>query len=148
VPDPRQLDPRLKRQYFDRNWKKSWIDKAETNFKRLVQDYTRQFNLATPERTETSASAAPRTVLSNWKYKENVGKANKDIDELKEYFKLPLEDEDVSPRQWWVANQYKFPVLLAMAHDFLSIPAMSAEVERVFSGCVPTLMLLMTMQNS
>ena len=26
------LDPHLKRQYFDRNWKKSWIDKAETNF--------------------------------------------------------------------------------------------------------------------
>jgi len=30
------LDPRLKRQYFDRNWKQSWIDKAESNFKRLV----------------------------------------------------------------------------------------------------------------
>jgi hypothetical protein len=47
---------------------------------------------------------------------------------------LPLEDEDVSPQQWWVTNQYKFHVLSAMARDFLSIPAMSAEVERVFSG--------------
>jgi hypothetical protein len=34
------LDPRLKCQYFDRNWKKSWIEKAEVNFKQLVQDYT------------------------------------------------------------------------------------------------------------
>lgn len=35
------LDPRLKRQYFDRNWKKPWIEKADLNFKRLIRDYTR-----------------------------------------------------------------------------------------------------------
>lgn len=29
---------------------------------------------------------------------------NQDIDKLKEYFKLLLEDEDVSSRQWWVIN--------------------------------------------
>jgi hAT family C-terminal dimerisation region len=81
---------------------------------------------------ETIAPTTHRTVLSNWKYKENA-KANRDFDELKEYFKLPLEDEDVSPQQWRVTNQYKFPILSAMARDFLSIPAMSAEVERVFS---------------
>jgi len=37
--------------------------------------------------------------------RRNVRQTN----ELKEYFKIPLENEDVSPRQWWVVNQYKFP---------------------------------------
>jgi hypothetical protein len=127
------LDPRLKCQYFDRNWKKSWTEKAEARFRRLVRDYTRQYNLVASDRLEVNTPPTHRTVLSNWKYKENA-KANRDFDELKEYFKLPAEDEDVSPRQWWIANQYKFPVLSTMARDFLSIPAMSAEVERVFSG--------------
>jgi hypothetical protein len=81
------LDPRLKCQYFDRNWKKSWIEKAEVNFKRLVRDYTQQHDRTASDRVEIIAPTIHRTALSNWKYKENA-KANRDFDELKEYFKF------------------------------------------------------------
>jgi hypothetical protein len=130
------LDPRLKQQYFDRNWKKCWIETAELHFKRLVRDYSGTTNVSTTSYVGNPNSITPRPILSSWKYKEKCN-TNKDVDELKEYFKLPLEDEDVSPRQWWVVNQYKFPILSAIARDFLYIPAMSAEVERVFSGYTP-----------
>jgi hAT family C-terminal dimerisation region len=37
------------------------------------------------------------------------------------------------PIEWWRANQLLYPKLAQMAFDLLSIPAMSAECERVFS---------------
>ena len=37
------------------------------------------------------------------------------------------------PLEWWRANQSIYPKLAQMAFDLLSIPAMSAECERVFS---------------
>ena len=48
-------------------------------------------------------------------------KTNQDVDELKEYFKIPLENEDVSPRQCWVVNQYKFPRQLHAIPDIALI---------------------------
>jgi hypothetical protein len=38
------------------------------------------------------------------------------------------------PLQWWQANEGEYPILSQMAYDLLSIPAMSDENERVFSG--------------
>ena len=35
--------------------------------------------------------------------------------------------------QWWRDHERDYPVLSKMAFDILSIPGMSAEVERVFS---------------
>ena len=54
-------------------------------------------------------------------------------DELNDYLESMRERRTVSPREWWHVNGDKFPVLEAMAWDLLSIPAMLAEVERVFS---------------
>jgi hypothetical protein len=38
------------------------------------------------------------------------------------------------PIQWWQANEGEYPILSQLAYDLLSIPAMSAENKRVFSG--------------
>ena len=35
--------------------------------------------------------------------------------------------------QWWRMHADEYPVLARMAYDILSIPATSAEIERVFS---------------
>jgi len=132
------LDPRLKRQYFDRRWKKSWIDAAEKKFKQLFNDYEQQIDVAvisSVDSTSTSDITAKKTILSSWKYQGSTN-FNQAFDEMKAYFKLELLEEHQCPLQWWVVNQYKFPILSAMARDFLSIPAMSAEVERVFSGYI------------
>jgi hypothetical protein len=38
-----------------------------------------------------------------------------------------------NPLKWWVANRHVYPKLYRMALDYLSIPATSTAVERVFS---------------
>jgi hypothetical protein len=36
---------------------------------------------------------------------------------------------------YWKSRESEWPQLTVMAYDFLSIPAMSSECERVFSSC-------------
>jgi hypothetical protein len=45
-----------------------------------------------------------------------------------------VEGMKLHPIQWWRANEGEYPILAKLAYNPLSIPAMSAEVERVFSG--------------
>jgi hypothetical protein len=42
--------------------------------------------------------------------------------------------DEINPVQWWVSKKLNFPTLRLLAFDILSIPAMSAECERVFSS--------------
>lgn len=49
--------------------------------------------------------------------------------------------KDFNPRAWWLepTQRRTYPNLSKMALDFLSVPAMSAEVERLFSSCKITI---------
>jgi hypothetical protein len=45
------------------------------------------------------------------------------VNELEEYFKLPLEDFDAcDPIRWWVSRQAQFPNLYRLSCDILCIP--------------------------
>jgi|SRR5271163_624960 len=57
-------------------------------------------------------------------------------DEYEHYCaQYPDNDGDVAnPIQWWIDHQRRYPNLAKLAFDVLSIPAMSAECERVFSS--------------
>ena len=56
-------------------------------------------------------------------------------DEYQHYCLLTAEIGDwESPLAWWQAHEKVFPRLAQMARDIFSIPAMSAEVERLFSS--------------
>ena len=37
--------------------------------------------------------------------------------------------------EYWRSREFEWPQLASMAFDFLAIPAMSSECERVFSSC-------------
>ena len=65
-----------------------------------------------------------------------------DVDELERYLALPiLPNTGISARQWWLepSQQRVSPNLSRMAIELLSIPAMSAEPERLFSGAKLTI---------
>jgi len=50
--------------------------------------------------------------------------------------------------EWWKANKAEYPTLFRIAVKLFSIPDMSAEVERIFSGCVLLLIrCLMIVRN-
>ena len=55
-------------------------------------------------------------------------------DELEEFTSTKSIISVENPREWWIQNQKDYPRLSQMALDILAIPAMSAEVERVFSS--------------
>jgi hypothetical protein len=55
-------------------------------------------------------------------------------DEYKQYYQAPVVFVDNAIKWWLEPTQQKlFPNLSKMALDFLSIPGMSAELERLFS---------------
>ena len=79
----------------------------------------------------TAALMRPESMLRHWKYGSTTPMAHRE--ELDDYLRATLEPEDVYPMDYWKANKSKYPILASIAWNILSIPAMSSEVERVFS---------------
>ena len=52
--------------------------------------------------------------------------------ELDHYLAAPTK-ATCDPLLWWVEKQKTYPRLSRMARDYLSVPATSVDVERVFS---------------
>jgi hypothetical protein len=131
------LDPRLKLRYFEEKWllHRDWIDRARSEVDKMYNRYRDQLDLELPAVTSASTEPSPSTLV-NWKFGAHVPVVV--WNELEVYLTERSEHPTVSPREWWINNRFKFPVLAIMAWDILSIPAMSAEVERVFSGYHPS----------
>jgi hypothetical protein len=58
------------------------------------------------------------------------------LDEYEDYCQEASYDPGIPPLQWWLQPMQikRWPRLSALAIEILSIPAMSAEPERIFSG--------------
>jgi len=53
--------------------------------------------------------------------------------ELTTYMKTKVLDYDSDPLAWWKSHEEDFPFVARAARSVLSIPALSAPVERIFS---------------
>ena len=53
---------------------------------------------------------------------------------MQEYLSAPSFETE-TPREWWLERRAQYPKLSIMALNVHAIPAMSAEVERIFSSC-------------
>ncbi|KAJ6436813.1 putative AC transposase [Purpureocillium lavendulum] len=68
---------------------------------------------------------------------DRAGNASAPVDEYERYLHnfAPADDKyQFNPLSWWRENEMQYPNLARMATDLLSIPTMSAETERSFSG--------------
>ena len=54
-------------------------------------------------------------------------------DQYAQYLEEPCNKMPIM--EYWQLKEYKWPQLASMAFDFLAVPAMSSECERVFSSC-------------
>jgi hypothetical protein len=54
--------------------------------------------------------------------------------ELDSFLGFTITDPNMAPLQWWKLHYRRFPELARLARLYLSIPASSAEVERLFSA--------------
>lgn len=57
----------------------------------------------------------------------------KALEEVEDYLRLPLLEESDDPLCFWKFNWARFPILSHLAIRFLSFPATSGSVERLFS---------------
>jgi hAT family C-terminal dimerisation region len=133
------LDPRMKYGYFERRWAthQDWIEIAKAKFEAAYVQYRENAvnsKLASPTTLTLPVTAMTDiSALKKWKFAQDVP-LQQVVDELYIYTHSPVEASNIEPWQWWIVNQHRFPIFAAIARDFLSIPAMSSEVERVFSG--------------
>ena len=133
------LDPRMKYGYFERRWatRQDWIETAKAKFEFAYVRYRENAVNSMPAGPTTLTLPATATTgisaLKKWKFVQDVP-LQQVVDELYVYTHSPAEASNIESLQWWIVNQYRFLIFTVMARDFLSIPAMSSEVERVFNG--------------
>jgi hypothetical protein len=135
------LDPRMKLEYFKRNWKPEWVTDLKPKLRRMYEGY-RQENIETDVNPMmdggNGASVDDSKIdISAWCF----GADPNARDDLEEYLAAPLvrmeNNKEFDRMQWWVASLTIYPTMARMAFDILSIPAMSVECERVFSKYRP-----------
>lgn len=137
------LHPSRRVKYLKQNWEKKWIRPATQAVKRLwdtfkTQGFTISTRTSTPSTTSTSEPDDEYDILARGL---QVPLPPPTDDEYDEYISEPVVPYDKSALTWWLDSQQqeRWPVLSQLAINVLSIPAMSAEPERVFSGARRTI---------
>ena len=127
------LHPSYKIQYIQNNWEPAWVTRAITSVRKLWKDeYQRPISVANEAVPKDSYDAFLRKAQAS---------STASTDELERYLASGPTQLTGNPLQWWleVTQRQTFPNLSRMAIDLLSIPAMAAEPERVFSGARRTI---------
>lgn len=132
------LCPQNKWQYMEDNWPIEWIADAKAK----VQLFWKREYKSTAITVPTPASETASTVhnaFQEWQKKRQ--RSQLDIDEYTKYLQAAVLPEVKDARSWWLETTQRnsYPALSIMALDILSIPAMSAEPERLFSGAKITI---------
>jgi len=76
---------------------------------------------------------ATESALTSWKQKRRPRQSH-NRDELDEFTTSDTIDSLLNPRICWIQHRNDYPRLATLALGILAIPAMSAEVDRVFSS--------------
>jgi hypothetical protein len=122
------LHPGMKLEYFrNQKWEGEWIEEAETlvreeyvvNYEKINESNTQKNSIAKDDTEFTSFGNLSVTTCPR-------------ASEIQEYLSHVVENVK-DPLKWWVDNKYVYPNLHRMALDYLSVPATSTSVERVFS---------------
>jgi hypothetical protein len=127
------LCPQWKWEYIEGNWPESWQLDCKKKMRDFWESEYRSTAISVPRQLSESAKRTQNT-FAQWRQQRE--RSSIDIDEYTKYLQAPVLPEVTDPRSWWLeATQQKtYPALSIMALDILSIPAMSAEPERLFSG--------------
>lgn len=143
------LHPNYRFGYFEEHWQdhKSWIAKARSVIKQEYERYEREWL----EQAEEEAAAEEADEVSSlheddvFKAFESFGRPTNfarrrgkrrkiESSQLTSYWEGdPTAYTVANPIEWWHAEGSQWPVLQRMALDVFTIPAMSAEPERIFS---------------
>lgn len=127
------LSPQWKWDYIDNNWPSDWREPCQ---KQMSDFWTKEYkSTAVTVPTQTSeAYNGVKNSFHKWAQQRRGTCLNQD--EYTKYLLTPIVPEVTDPRSWWLkpTQRKSYPALSIIALDVLSIPAMSAEPERLFSG--------------
>lgn len=128
------LDPSQKWTYFEEQWTGNqayWV----TEWRQKIQLFWEIHYKGKETETDFDPSNLSDNLYVAYLQSKKLNKSAKD--EYARYLSLPPVDDVRDPRSWWLeaTQQAQFPYLSKMAIDMLTIPSMSADAERIFSGC-------------
>ncbi len=129
------LNPKWKFEYFTGIWTPDWIKDAKWKLRAFWEECYQSRGVST-EAVSEAISPTPKNAYQAW---INSKLAPVDsVDEYSRYLGDPALPHISDALSWWVQQRIQYPALATMAIDILSIPGMSDEAERVFSGARQT----------
>ena len=133
------LHPSRRKAYIQKNWPKAWHKNVFSSVKKLWEDDYR--GLPTMDSASSLAAKEQPDEYDLLAQELDVIGAVYDFNEYETYISQTPIPIDCSPLGWWLRDEQRqrYPRLSKMAIDVLSIPAMSADPERVFSGARRTI---------
>lgn len=127
------LHPMRRKKYIDSNWASAWCEPALHAARKIWGRYK-----DLPLQEDSNEREKENHELSEFEKiaQELDVTENDDEDEFEKFVIAPPHKINCSPLQWWCKEEQRleYPRLHRMAIDILSIPPMSDEAERVFSG--------------
>ena len=134
------LHPNRRTEYIKANWPKEWVKPILQNVTNLWESYRDQALVPTMSVSYDHSEKKKEKELDVFdQIAQDLGKYTRPAsqDEFQDYIsKEPYDIGKATALEWWCQEQQRrrWPRLSYMALDILSIPAMSDEPERVFSG--------------
>jgi hypothetical protein len=134
------LAPHRRKAYIDRNWKPAWRKPVVDAARKLwVKEYKDKYTAEEGE--EATDRNYELDEYDLWSRKQSS--LNSIEDEFDHFINASPTNlpADTTALDWWLnpSNRVAYPSLYRMAIDILSIPPMSAEPERIFSGARRTI---------
>jgi hypothetical protein len=129
------LDPCMKWEYITSTWQPEWIPDAKAQVIKLWKKYRPSSDSTT---ISTEVEQSNRNIFITWKHQQSARRAD-NTDEYFRYIREPPVPQDHIKQgacSWWLEERQRrlYPNLSKMALDILTIPAMSAAPERLFSS--------------
>ena len=139
------LHPNRRTKYIEANWKAKWVKPILKKVKELWESYREKAPVYSTSYELQKESESQNKELDVFdQIAQDLGKYTRPAsqDEFEDYCSKEPYDIGKTPALiWWCHDQQRkrWPRLSYMAIDILSIPAMSDEPERVFSGARRTI---------
>lgn len=130
------LHPEKRRRYIDRHWEENWREPAIAAARQYWAKYKDRPVTSTPT-TKPGETQHEPSAYELLKQSMSVLDGPGDEDEFEKFVNAqPRHMTTKTPLEWWCREEQRleYPRLHQMAIEVLSVPAMSDDPERVFSG--------------
>ena len=136
------LHPSRKWRWIEKHWKPEWVPNTKDQMKTFWETKYKPIQGTIISSTIQPPSAPPTKAPNDFlEWLKDDDDDDPTADEYARYILQPQVPGIKQGYKWWLEprQQKNFPNLCKMALDILSIPAMSADPERLFSGAKITI---------